>query len=295
MAVLTYEKIVKRFVTYAEEDENIRAAVIVGSRARKDKPADQWSDLDLVIFTKNPELLIFNEKWIYEIGKPYISFLENSAVGGGTERRVLFEEGLDVDFNVFSTSIILEMEKQREAIGVFSKGVKVLIDKDNLLDSILKAAKNETNTATALSNTKEINNVIHDFWYHAVLASKKLRRGEILDGKSICDSYMKDLLMLFIKTQTKLRNGIEFDTWHGFRFFEEWADSNVVDSFKRIYSHYEEEDIWHALQHTMSLFREIAIDVCQSLNIEYPHEANIYADQLVERHYKESEIIKNEG
>ncbi|SET51137.1 aminoglycoside 6-adenylyltransferase [Salinibacillus kushneri] len=291
MINLTYDLIIERFVKYAQEEENIRAAIIVGSRARRVKPADKWSDLDLVIFSRNPEYLLFNQEWIHEIGKTYISFLENTAVGGGTERRVLFEGGLDVDFACLSTSIISEVEEQNEAIGVFSKGSKLLIDKDKLLESILEVAIS-TRPSINLATKEEINNSIHDFWYHAVLTSKKLCRGEILVGKSICDSYMKNLLISIIKIQTKLKRGVEFDTWHGFRFFEEWADSNIIDSFKRLYAHYEEKDVWNALKNTMSIFRESAIDVCETLKIEYPDEANLYANQLVESYYNESKIHK---
>ncbi|XKI11823.1 aminoglycoside 6-adenylyltransferase [Sporosarcina sp. ANT_H38] len=230
MDKLTYGKLLEEFVLFAQEDENIRAVLIVGSRARKEMPADKWSDLDLVIFANNPQSLLVDEKWLLKIAKVHITFLENTAVGGGTERRVLFEEGLDVDFAIFSVSSLSVLERKSEVIRVLSKGVRVLIDKDSLTTSILQKSKDENNIDPGLE-AAEVNNLINDFWYHAVLASKKIRRGELLDGKSICDSYMKNLLILLVKTQTKLKKGADFDTWHGFRFLK---NGQILTLFKHL-------------------------------------------------------------
>ncbi|MGE6261127.1 aminoglycoside 6-adenylyltransferase [Heyndrickxia sporothermodurans] len=289
MDKLTYIKIIEKLIVYAEEDERIRTVLIVGSRARTVVPADQWSDLDLVIFAKDAQSFLTDKKWIVNIGKPYISFLENTAVGGGLERRIVFENGLDVDFAFFPPSSISELEKDSEVIKVFSRGVRVLVDKDRLTESLKEKAKEKIYNVPSIS-TEEINNMIQDFWYHSMLASKKLRRGELLDGKSICDSYMKNLLFSLIKIQTRLNKGAEYDTWHGYRFFEKWADPSIVQAFKGLYAHYEEEEIWTALQNTMQVFRNTAINVCEALHINYPFEADEYASKLVEIYYHDHKL-----
>ncbi|WP_238378860.1 aminoglycoside 6-adenylyltransferase [Halalkalibacillus sediminis] len=281
-----YDKIIENFVLFSEEDDDIRAALIVGSRARKEKPADSWSDLDLVVFTQNPKPLLNEKEWLQKIGDPRITFLENTAVGGGTERRILFEGGQDVDFAVFPTTYIKHLEKDTQALGVLAKGVRVLIDKDKMTDSLIESAKNKDKENHSISQ-EELNNFINDFWYHAVLAAKKLRRGELLYGKNISDSYMKNILIFFIKTQKKLQMGDEFKHWHEMRFFEEWADSQVIQSFKRLYSRYEEDEIWETLRNTMQIYHEIAVDVCKMLNTPYPFEADRYANELVDSLYEE--------
>lgn len=40
----SYEQLIQRFVRWAETEENVRAAVIIGSRSRTDHPADEWAD-----------------------------------------------------------------------------------------------------------------------------------------------------------------------------------------------------------------------------------------------------------
>jgi aminoglycoside 6-adenylyltransferase len=54
----SYERLVERFVKWAETCSDIRTAVIVGSRARVDHPADEWADLDIMVITADPERYI---------------------------------------------------------------------------------------------------------------------------------------------------------------------------------------------------------------------------------------------
>ena len=42
-----YAILIESFTTWAAYEDNVRTAVIIGSRARSDHPADEWSDLDI--------------------------------------------------------------------------------------------------------------------------------------------------------------------------------------------------------------------------------------------------------
>jgi len=52
------EQIEQRFTAWAQTQPDIRAAMVVGSRARTDHPADEWSDLDILVITTRPERLL---------------------------------------------------------------------------------------------------------------------------------------------------------------------------------------------------------------------------------------------
>ena len=51
---LTYEQLEQNCIAWAQAQPDIRAAIVVGSRARLDHPADEWSDLGLILFTTTP-------------------------------------------------------------------------------------------------------------------------------------------------------------------------------------------------------------------------------------------------
>jgi hypothetical protein len=46
--VYSYEDLIGRFCKWAEIRSDIRAAILLGSGARIDHSADEWSDLDIV-------------------------------------------------------------------------------------------------------------------------------------------------------------------------------------------------------------------------------------------------------
>ncbi len=50
-----YEGLIGRFVKWAETRVDIRAAIVIGSRARVVEPADDWADLDVIVVTLDPE------------------------------------------------------------------------------------------------------------------------------------------------------------------------------------------------------------------------------------------------
>jgi aminoglycoside 6-adenylyltransferase len=75
---------------------DVRAAVLLGSQARVDAPADAASDVDVALFVDEPASYLDDPTWINHFGEPLLSFREPTAVGGFEERRVLFRDGLEV-------------------------------------------------------------------------------------------------------------------------------------------------------------------------------------------------------
>jgi len=50
-----YKALEARILAWAAAREDLLAGVVVGSCARMDGTADQWSDLDLILFTSSPQ------------------------------------------------------------------------------------------------------------------------------------------------------------------------------------------------------------------------------------------------
>ncbi len=56
----TYEQLTANLISYIKSEKDIRAAAVVGSQARSDHLADEWADLDIVIYTTIPKKYLFN-------------------------------------------------------------------------------------------------------------------------------------------------------------------------------------------------------------------------------------------
>ena len=274
----TYEDVLDRFLVWARSRPDIRAVMIVGSRARTDHPADAFSDLDLVVVSTDPDCYLSETDWLEPLGTPWLTFLERQAVGEGLERRVLFEGALDVDFVPLAYETVRQMAFEGwppKVAAVLRRGFRLVLDKDDLRQSLLIGGVPDTAPLSAPPPTQEeFLELCHDFLYHAVWAAKKLRRGELWIAKSCADCYMKQLLLGMIEWHARSERGWDYDTWHGGRFLEEWADPRALDGLRGAFARYEESDIRRALLATMDLFRRIGRETAARLGCPYPEEAD---------------------
>src|SRR5919197_2141986 len=113
-------EIEEKFVAWAEEQDDVRAAAVVGSRARVDIPADAWSDHDIVIFARDPDALLERDDWVRRFGVVRLTFLEPTGTGDGRERRVIYDDGTDVDFAIVTADAI----DDRRAQEVVARGIR---------------------------------------------------------------------------------------------------------------------------------------------------------------------------
>ena len=290
-----YNSVEKKFIKWAKTQDHIRIAIVVGSYARTSTPADEWSDLDIVIYSTEPQTLIDNEEWVSEFGNPIITFIEPTAAGSAEsyERRVLYDNGLDVDFAVDPFHLVLEAKKQgltpelvRELVNVIGRGVRILIDKENIMAEFLKEYKTIELSPPSLPTEHEYLERVNDFWYHAVWTAKKLRRGELWEGKACVDSFMKGRCLLpLMEWHARITQGQKHDTWFRGRFMERWADPRIIAELRGAFAHYDEDDVWQALANTMQLFRWIAKEIAEKLDYTYPKDADHFASRWVDTAY----------
>lgn len=280
-----YAALLERFVAWAHTQPDIRGAFVLGSRARSERPADDWSDLDLVVCTSDPQRLLHSDDCLEALGTPWISFLEPAAAGGLLERRLLFAGGIDVDLiplPVAAAQQFIEQGLPEEVADVIRRGAQIVLDKDGLLQRMT--------TLVGAPPTKQppspeaFGNLVNDFWYHAVWASKKLRRGELWTAKLACDGYMKRLLLTMLQWQAHTTHGWQSDTWHNGRFLEQWGDPHAVAALADAFAHYNEADVRRALFATMDVFRRLATETAERLGYVYPQQADTQVTRLVEQY-----------
>ncbi|MFW6262729.1 MAG: aminoglycoside 6-adenylyltransferase [Thermotogota bacterium] len=268
-----YDAIIQNFVRYTTTCEDLRAAVIIGSRARRETPADEFSDLDILILSNDPDKHIENTNWLSEIGEVHITFVEPLPLGNGKERRVMFSDALDVDFAIVPASQAEVMFFSPEIISVFRKGFKMLFDKDDLFSHLDLSSDEEAQTKKNLPSETDVQNTIQDFWYHCIWSMKKIQRGELWTAKMCVDGYMKWLMLKMIEWDYQLNQTKPEELWHNGRFFEKWVDQAIQNEMKGCFSHYERDDIIRALKCSMELFSRLSKKVTQKLDIQYPQKA----------------------
>jgi len=273
-----FTPILNNLAALAEASDALHAVIIIGSQAREDRPADAYSDLDVMVVVDEPEFFISSDGWLESLGAHHISFIEGT-LGGLRERRVLFEGALDVDFIFLPKHTLKDAFEDEIAREILSRGHRVLVDKIGLEPFLPQHGA--AVRAYAMPSNQEFQNLTHDFWYHAVWTAKKVLRGEIWTAKFCLDTYMKSMLLKMIECHAHAMKGPAYDTWHNGRFIEEWAEKWVIEALHSCFAHYDKAEIKPALLATLDLFRTLAVAVAERCCYDYPVSADTYAADWV--------------
>ncbi len=280
-----YEKLIQKFVEWAKARPDIRTAIVIGSRARVDHPADEWADLDMIVATTNPQHYIATSEWTSEMGKPMLTFIEETSGGDEKERRVLYEGMLDVDYAIFPAAEIepflrmdataqVPSEMAPQLANTFGRGMRVILDKDGLTEKLKTIVSMIGQPVPSLPAQDEYLEVVNDFLYHSIWTAKHVMRGELWWGLTCLNCRLAHLLQQMIEWQARATHGNEYDTWFRGRFLEIWADPEALKGLEGSFARYNRQDGAVALKATMNLFRKTALDTAEKLNFRYPTDAD---------------------
>ena len=277
---------VVKITHYLKMQDDVSSALMVGSQARKIKPADEWSDIDIVIITTNPDRYLMDSSWLEHFGiQPKISFVEETANGGVLEKRVLFNNGVAVDFTILPLNLIKENINtdltRGELTKVLQRGVILIKDENKLVSSFMEAllstSNNKGESKLPSISESEFSNSVNDFFFHVVWTHRKLLRGELWSATNCLDCYMKSLLLQMTEWYSKAKNSEDYDTWHSGRFIEQWADKSILKDFHGIFAHYDYHDIEPALRSTVKLYSRMAKYVANHYGFNYPTDVDQFA------------------
>lgn len=266
-----YARLIERIGTWGDEDENVRAVIMIGSRARTDHPADEWADLDVIVAATDPAPYWQTDGWLRSIGDPWLTFVTLTPDGRTHERRALFGGGLDVDFVLNEAASLwgaLAGEVPADIADMIHRGVRFLVDKDGL--GALLQNRAITPPPPQPPDEAVFLNLVNDFWYHTLWTAKHLRRGELWWAKAGCDMHLKGLLLQMLEWHARATRGLGVDTWLRGRFLEEWADPRALLDLENAFAHYQEADIWRALLATMALFDWLEGETVAAWNFRRP-------------------------
>ncbi len=269
-----------RITAWGNQQDDVRAVLLLGSRAREDHPADEWSDWDVVVICVDPEPYLVESTWLENIAPVWLTFLDPTAVGNLVERRALFEGGVDADFIFVSLPLARQLALDgfpEDVKGVIQRGVKVLVDKDNVAAPWV-AIDAQDAAAWRMPSQAEFNALVQDFLYHAVWVTKKLRRGEMWTAKWCLDGSMKEQLLTMIHWHTRATQGWRRNLWHQGRFLEEWADERALEGLRTAFARYDPAEIAPALKQTLYLFHWLTEETAREW--EYPFPPKSYKDVI---------------
>ena len=128
----SYAQLEHDFTAWAKTQPAICAALVIGSRARIVHPADEWSDLDLIVFTTDAAAYGSNGDWLGQFGEIWISVV-NHIGPGDPEWLAVYSDGLKIDiaFASIDPNVAFDLQQTIDASqyqDVIRRGARVLFD-----------------------------------------------------------------------------------------------------------------------------------------------------------------------
>ena len=269
--LVNYDILERRVAAWAEQQPDVRALIVVGSRGRSRQPADAFSDLDLLMLTTSPERYLVDPTWPGVLGELWLA-ARSRTLPGDPEWEMLFDGGLKVDIVAVPAPEETPLGEVLARIpyqAVLGRGVRFLFTRrGEMLDGAWPVR-----TPQRLPTEGEYQNLVAELSITALRSATMIRRGELWRARYQGDAELKAALLQLLTWHTWLSRGVAADTWYNGRFVEEWADSRVALQFPRVLGGYTAQEQWEALLATIALCRWLAQECGEQLGYRPPLEA----------------------
>lgn len=276
---MIYEELESRIAHWAHQQDDVRAVVIIGSRARQDHPADKFSDLDLCIFTMNPDAYRVDNGWLAGFGKLWLAVYEPTGEGN-PEWMALYEGGLKADLVFFQANPALSSLTEQIAHAphqnVFRRGVRVLLNRYSgsaVID--LPAPRPEPATQEAFSH------MTAEFLMNVTRLHKFTQRGDLWRAMTVNTCKMRAGLVQLMGWHAHCVLGSD-DIWYDGRFMDEWADQQALQLLPDIFPHYEAQALRTALLTQLDVFHRLGTQTATQLGYSFPTEAYEHIRSMVQ-------------
>jgi aminoglycoside 6-adenylyltransferase len=274
-----YQRLEQHIAAWVLEQPAIQAVIVVGSRARSIHSADEWSDLDLVVFTSAATSYLRDSAWLSNFGT-VIATVSNSFGEHDREWIALYADGAKLDAAILSidpmaTQTLQFMLDAFPYPNVLQRGMRVLLDKTGPSTELRLPTIN-----TPLPDQTEFTALLNLMWLDAIKTAKFIRRRDLWRAKQLCDGDLKRHVLTLLEWQAAAQPD-QRDSWYDGRFLTEWADREALAALPATFAAYDSADLARALFATLDLLRQLARAVARQLDYSYSAQTDRWIDEHI--------------
>ena len=269
-----------KIIEWANNEDHIRAVILIGSRARDLQP-DALADYDISIFTHNALIYTQDDLWLSKIGKAWICVHENVLWKEKRypSRLVIFEDGIKGDFTFYPMDVLNEIIESSTLPEHYRLGYNVWVDKDHLTARMPKPSR--VMTRTRKPSEEEFIRIVNEFWFEAYHVGVYLKRGALWQAKYRAGGIYDHFLLKMIEWNELAKVNFDKDIPPMGKRMQEWVGKNTWDSLYQVFGHFDSEDSWKALLKTIELFRELAVDTAKRMGYRYPKDVDLNISKFI--------------
>ena len=252
----------------AEQDDNIRAVIMNGSRVNPHAKRDPFQDFDIVYFVRDVEPYKRNQTFVNQFGDLMIMQLPEDMVdppphGDGHYTYLMqFLDGTRIDLSFYSLETV-------PAIIADSLTV-VLLDKDRLIREL--PPPSDRDYLPKPPTAKLFDDCCNEFWWVSTYVAKGLWRDELTYTKHILDVYLREQLMKMLVWYFGIQTDFQKSPGKLGKYLKECLDPEIWRQLESTYADWQPEHIWDSLFVMGNLFRQLGQYVAKHFDFAYPEQ-----------------------
>ncbi|MCD8006671.1 MAG: aminoglycoside 6-adenylyltransferase [Oscillospiraceae bacterium] len=257
------EEMLRLITDTAAGDENVRAAVLSGSRADISRPGDVYQDYDVAFLVKDLSPYFNNPCYIERIfGKVLIMQLpdlnDNPDLSLETAEHftylTIFEDGVRLDLTF--TAVMPDWGNEP---------MKVLFDREGHLSDNLDNECYMVHQPTQ----EEFSACCNEFWWCLNNVAKGLKREEIPYAKAMFEETLRPQLNKIIEWYIGTISDFSVSTGKKGKYFKKYLPDSIYGKYLKTYTIADPGRIWTSVINTCKLFSDLAQIVAQDLGLNY--------------------------
>ena len=258
------EQVLKKILDFAQNDENIRAVVINGSRVNPNVKHDIFCDYDMICFVHDIEKYVGGQSWIQSFGDLVIMQFNRHDDFPDDHFVFLmqFADGVRIDLSFAKMKMI--SSSLEDSLTV------VLLDKDHCIPPV--PAPNESSYITKKPDQAEYDLMVNEFWWVSTYVAKALWRNETVTAKYLFEVIVRDCLNRMVTWYVAMQHGWQINGGKMGKKFGKLLPPDLWQELLSTYPGIEEEDIWQALFRAGMLMRKLSILVAEDLGYSYHYQ-----------------------
>lgn len=250
---------IEKVTTWAQDRPEIRLMLLVGSRARHERPGDEWADYDFELFVSSLPVDSESQAWADPFGRIAV-YIHTLMDGGIPHPLILFADGVKVDVAFEPLANLEQIITNQRLYDSQQRGYNVLLDRDGWASRLPAPAQPVAVPPTEAAFLRSVDY----FWFGAAYVAKQIRRRNLWVVK-FRDAGMKEELL-------KMLEWTAASTWHGGDFLPEWIAPKLLAQAPDTFGGWSAEESWRALLASMRLFEEVSRAVAKRHDFDFPEQ-----------------------
>lgn len=285
----TEKDIMELILKVAEKDERVRAVAMNGSRTNSNVPKDTFRDYDIVYLVSDLQSFLINPDWVNVFGKRIIMQTpEDMAMfppelDGRFTYFMLFEDGHRIDLTL--------IPNEEKDIYCTEDGLTViLLDKDGDMPKLSEPT--DKDYWVKKPSAEFFADCCNEFWWVSTYVTKGLWRQEILYAFDHLNS-AREMLLTMLEWKVGIETNFSLSVGKNSKYLKSYLDNDIWERLMKTYPNGDYEQVWNSLFETINLFEQVAIEVANILEYQYPSkDSNKVKQYLTKTQYCEGLHLK---